>query len=89
MPINESELETLFHNARDLIASGGILTLDDLYGIITKKAIAEGLGAHSVSFTNYKANRPETLRLSEIMKLSELLETDVHQVLAIFLKSIR
>jgi len=89
MPNTESELEAMFHNARNLIAPGGILTLDDLYGITTKKAITEGLGANPVSFTNYKANRPETPGLSEIMKLSELLETDVHQVLAILLNSIR
>lgn len=91
MPSNEkeSELESGFRNARDLIASGRISTLDDLYAITTKKSIAEGLGANPISFTNQKSNRPEVFKLGEIVKLSELLETDVHVVVSILINSMK
>ena len=91
MPSNksESDLETGFRNARDLIASGRISTLEELYNVTTKKNVAKGLGVNPVSFTNNKANQPEAFRLSEILKLSELLETDVHTIVSIFLNSIK
>lgn len=91
MPRNEkeSEQQAEFRNARDLIASGRISTLDELYGIIAKKTVAEGLGVNSVSFSNTKANRPEAFKLGEIIKLSELLETDVLVVVAILVKSMK
>jgi hypothetical protein len=82
------DIDERFKNAKELIAAGRINTLDELYKIVPKKFVGAGLDLNPVRFSNVKSNVPGDFKLSEIIKLSELLETDIYTVVKIFINSI-
>ena len=83
------EIDDRFYNAKELIATGRIKTLEDLYKQVPKKIVAEGLNLNPVRFSNVKSNNAGDFKFSEIIRLSELLETDIHTIVSIFYNSIK
>jgi hypothetical protein len=76
-----------FFNAKALIAAGKITTLEELYKQVPKKLIGQSLKVNPVRFSNVKSNSPGDFKFSEIVTISQLLETDIYKVVAIFLNS--
>jgi hypothetical protein len=78
-----------FYNAKELIASGRVSTLEELYKQVPKKVVAETLNLNATRFSNYKSNEPGEFKLSEIIELSKALETDILIVVKIFVNSMK
>lgn len=84
-----SDKDERFYNAKELIAKGRIKTLEDLYKQVPKKIVGEGLNLNPVRFSNVKSNNPGDFKFAEIIKLSELLETDIQIIVSIFIRSMQ
>ena len=85
-PNHKKDERFLFANK--LIYAGQIQTIEDIYKIVPRKIIAQGLGLNVTTFTNFKSKTPENFKLSEIIKMSNLLEIKVETLVGIFLNSL-
>ncbi|MET3114842.1 hypothetical protein AAKU52_002582 [Pedobacter sp. CG_S7] len=63
-----------------MIREGKIKTVESLYQLLTKKAVAEILGLNITRFTNVKSHHPGDFKIREVKKLSEALNVDLIQM---------
>lgn len=86
--VSKESKDERYHKAKILLENNVIQTVDQLYKVLPKNVIANGLGINPIRFSNNRSKHPGQFKLDELIRLSELIETDLMVLVNIFKYSI-